>query len=90
MRVVVLAHTFPVNEAHCDIAIPAGDITALAETVRRMSGILEEKLNRISENGPRFYENNFAKELRINQLERLLMDKLRLTYLVFYDKICCI
>lgn len=61
-----------VNEAGCGIAVPAGDSSAMAEAVRKMSDMPSTNLNALGKNGRQFYENNFTKEMRMNQLEQLL------------------
>lgn len=63
-----------VDEARCGIAVPAGDSAALSEAVMRMFGMPKEELNRLGENGRVFYKKNFAKELRMDQLEELLAE----------------
>lgn len=61
-----------VKDAKCGFAVNAGDSKALAETIVKMSKALKSDLKKLGENGKKFYDKNFKKEQRINQLENIL------------------
>ncbi len=61
-----------VREAQCGVAVPAGDSDTLSEAVRRMATMPKDELNLLGENGRKFYENNFTKEMRMEQLEKIV------------------
>ena len=61
-----------VNEAKCGIAVNAGDSEVFATAIKAFSKITKEELKRFGHNGKEFYENNFTKQQRINQLNDLL------------------
>ena len=63
-----------VKEADCGIAVAAGDFKGLAEAVKKMATMDERNLCTFGKNGKRFYEENFRKALRIEQLENLLYE----------------
>ena len=51
----------------------AGDYEALAKAVCTMSELNDSRLKAYGENGKSFYEANFRKEQRIEQLQELLI-----------------
>ena len=61
-----------VKEADCGMSVKAGDYSTLADAIQQMSTLPKEKLLIFGQKGKNFYEEHFRKELRINQLEKLL------------------
>lgn len=65
-----------INEASCGIAVPANDIDSFIDALKKMSSMDKEKLDLMGKNGKKYYEENFMKEYRINQLDELLKNGL--------------
>lgn len=61
-----------VNEANCGIAVSANNVEDFVEAVQKMYELPTDKLNQLGINGRKFYEENFTKEQRIEQLIKLL------------------
>lgn len=61
-----------INEAECGCAVPANDKNAFIDAVKRMSEMKEQELSAMGVNGKKFYEENFRKEQRIEQLDEML------------------
>ena len=61
-----------VKEAECGMAVGAGDFEGLAESIMNLSKMNNKKLNIFGENGKTFYNQNFTKNQRIEQLVSLL------------------
>ena len=61
-----------VKEANCGFAVNAGDYEAFAKAVMKMAKMNKVELNTLGKNGKLFYEQNFTKVQRINQLTKLL------------------
>ena len=61
-----------VNESKCGFAVPANDVKGFVDTVKLMAKLSNDELTIIGLNGKLFYEQNFTKEQRINQLTNLL------------------
>lgn len=60
------------EEANCGIAVNAGDSNGLSEAVRKMKNMNYAELEKMGVTGKIFYNNNFRKEQRIDQLEKLI------------------
>lgn len=65
-----------INEASCGIAVPANDIDSFITTIQKMSSMDKDQLDLMGKNGKKYYEENFMKEYRINQLDELLKNGL--------------
>lgn len=65
-----------INEASCGIAVPANDIDSFITAIQKMSSMDKEQLDLMGKNGKKYYEENFMKEYRINQLDALLKNGL--------------
>ena len=61
-----------VKKAECGIAVNAGDYNGLSDAIQKMQEMNSVALLKLGENGKRFYNDNFRKELRIQQLQELL------------------
>lgn len=61
-----------VKEANCGFAVNAGDYEDFAKAVMKMAKMNKVELNTLGKNGKLFYEQNFTKVQRINQLTKLL------------------
>ena len=61
-----------VKKANCGFTVNAGAYEALAKAVMKMAKMNKVELNTLSKNGKLFYEQNFTKVQRINQLTKLL------------------
>lgn len=61
-----------INEAKCGVAVPANDKKAFIQSVEKMSKMEKEDLLKMGQNGKSFYEKNFRKEQRIEQLCKML------------------
>lgn len=61
-----------VNEAKCGLAVEAGNCVVFADAVLKLSVMSNEDLALMGQNGKRYYEKNFRKDLRIKQLVDLL------------------
>lgn len=57
-----------VEEANCGISIPANDEKAFIQAIEKMSKMPKEELSKMGQNGKSFYEKNFRKEQRMEQL----------------------
>lgn len=65
-----------INEAKCGIAVPANDIDSFITAIKKMSSMDKDQLDLMGKNGKKYYEENFMKEYRINQLDALLKNGL--------------
>lgn len=65
-----------INEASCGIAVPANDIDSFITAIKKMSSMDKAQLDLMGKNGKKYYEENFMKEYRINQLDALLKNGL--------------
>lgn len=63
-----------VREANCGIAVSAGDGNALSKALKRMVVMPKEELGLLGKSGKKFYENNFTKEMRMEQLEKMIAE----------------
>lgn len=61
-----------VEEAKCGLSVKAGDSEHFAAAIEALSKMSKEELEKLGHNGKVFYENNFTKQQRINQLNDLL------------------
>jgi glycosyltransferase involved in cell wall biosynthesis len=61
-----------VNEANCGFAVPANDVDSFVEAVNKMCELPTEKLKQLGMNGKKYYEENFTKEQRIEQLFNII------------------
>lgn len=61
-----------VKEAECGMAVAAGDSEGLAKAVRKMAEMPENELKIFGENGKKFYDENFTKEQRMEQLSCII------------------
>ena len=61
-----------IKEADCGMAVNAGDFNGLSEAIEKMAEMPENKLKIFGENGKKFYDENFTKEQRMEQLTELL------------------
>lgn len=61
-----------IKEADCGMVVNAGDFNGLSEAIEKMAEMPENKLKIFGENGKKFYDENFTKEQRMEQLTELL------------------
>lgn len=61
-----------VKEANCGISVPANDEKAFVQAVVKMSEMPKEELLKMGQNGKSYYEKNFTKEQRMEQLCSML------------------
>lgn len=61
-----------VNEAKCGFAVPANDIDAFVDAIKKMYNLSKDELNQLGMNGKKYYEDNFTKEQRIEHLIKIL------------------
>lgn len=61
-----------VQEADCGISVPANDEKSFARAVEKMSEMPKEELSKMGQSGKSFYEKNFRKEQRMEQLWNML------------------
>ena len=64
-----------VNESQCGIAVPANDINGFVEAVKKLASLSTENINQLGINGKTYYEENFTKEQRMEQLTRILLSE---------------
>jgi glycosyltransferase involved in cell wall biosynthesis len=57
-----------IRESHCGIAVPSSSKENLVQAIEKMVAMPRDELTSLGNNGKKFYEINFRKELRINQL----------------------
>ncbi|MBR5581635.1 MAG: glycosyltransferase family 4 protein [Treponema sp.] len=62
-----------VNESKCGIAVPANDVNSFVEAVKKLASLSEENIDQFGINGKTYYEMNFTKEQRMDQLIRILL-----------------
>lgn len=60
-----------VQEADCGFSVSAGDSEAFANAVEKMYSLSKDELNNLGKNGEHFYNKNFTKQQRIEQLNQL-------------------
>lgn len=63
-----------VEEAKCGFSANAGNSEEFAAAIEALSKMTKEELGKLGHNGKEFYENNFTKQQRINQLNNLLKE----------------
>lgn len=63
-----------VHEAKCGFAVLTNDSNTFSEVVKRMAATPKEELGQLGENGRKYYENNFTKEMRMEQLEKMITE----------------
>ena len=63
-----------VKEAECGFSANAGKSGDFAAAIEALSKMTKEELEKLGYNGKQFYENNFTKQQRINQLNDLLKE----------------
>lgn len=61
-----------VKEATCGFSVNAGDYTTFSKAILTMSKMTKSELVELGHNGKKFYENNFKKQQRIEQLCEIL------------------
>lgn len=61
-----------VKEATCGFSVNAGDYTTFSKAILTMSKMTKSELVELGYNGKKFYENNFKKQQRIEQLCEIL------------------
>ncbi len=61
-----------VNEAKCGFAVPTNDVETFVEAVNKIYELPTEKLKQLGMNGKKYYEENFTKEQRIEQLFNII------------------
>lgn len=61
-----------VEEATCGFSVNAGDYTTFSKAILTMSKMTKSELVELGHNGKKFYENNFKKQQRIEQLCEIL------------------
>lgn len=61
-----------VTEAQCGISVPANNKTAFMAAITKLSKMNSDELKTLGANGKLYYQNNFTKEQRIEQLCTIL------------------
>ena len=61
-----------VNETKCGYVAPANDVDAFVDAINKMYDLSKDELNQLGMNGKKYYEENFTKEQRIEQLLEIL------------------
>lgn len=61
-----------VKEAECGMAVAAGDSKGLTDAIKKMAAMENNAICAYGENGMNFYETNFTKKQRIDELVSLL------------------
>lgn len=64
-----------VNETKCGYVTPANDVDAFVDAINKMYELSKDELNQLGMNGKKYYEENFTKEQRIEQLVEILQNK---------------
>ena len=64
-----------VNETNCGYVAPANDVDAFVDAINKMYELSKDELNQLGMNGKKYYEDNFTKEQRIEQLLEILRNK---------------
>ena len=62
-----------IREAQCGLAVNADDVDGFVQAIEKIANSSKDNLSTWGENGKKFYDNNFTKEQRINQLMELMM-----------------
>ncbi len=65
-----------ITEAKCGLSVPVGDSDKLIEAIIMLSKMSQNDLKIMGESAKKYYDNNFRKEMRIEQLERLFFELL--------------
>jgi glycosyltransferase involved in cell wall biosynthesis len=60
-----------INEAKCGFAVPSGNPEFLKDTIQTLYNIPKTDLIEMGLNGKKYYERNFRKEERMDQLDKL-------------------
>ena len=63
-----------VNETNCGFVAPANDVDAFVDVIDKMYNLSKDELNQLGVNGKKYYEQNFTKEQRIEQLINILKE----------------
>ena len=63
-----------VNETNCGYVAPANDVDAFVDAINKMYDLSKDELNQLGMNGKKYYEENFTKEQRIEQLVEILRE----------------
>jgi len=63
-----------IEESGSGTAVPAGDAAALAEGVRRLYGMSRQAREALGQNGRRYFEQHFERELLLDRLEGWMKD----------------
>lgn len=63
-----------VKETKCGVSVAAGDYTELVKAIHKMSMMDKSKLCAFGKSGKDFYDKNFTKSQRIEQLNLILME----------------
>lgn len=58
-----------IQESGSGVAAPAGDAAALAEGVRRLHGLSRQEREAMGQNGRRYFEQHFERELLLDRLD---------------------
>lgn len=66
-----------INSASCGIASNAGDVVQFRNAVRKFLELDKKALKQMGENGRKYYLENFAKEKRIDQLDKMLKNLMK-------------
>lgn len=61
-----------INVSNCGFAVPANDKGAFISALKKMASLSKEELLQLGKNGKEYYEKNFTKEQRMEQLLELL------------------
>lgn len=62
-----------IREAQCGLGVNANDVDGFVQAIEKITNSPKDVLSTWGENGKKFYENNFTKEQRINQLMELMV-----------------
>lgn len=57
-----------INEARCGISVPASSLDSFISAINQIYTMSKEELSLLGKNGKSFYDDNFRKEYRIDQL----------------------
>ena len=63
-----------ITAAKCGLSVPVGDSDKLIEAIIMLSKMSQNDLEIMGKNAKKYYDNNFRKDMRIEQLERLFLD----------------
>jgi glycosyltransferase involved in cell wall biosynthesis len=60
-----------INKTKCGVTVPVGDRVLLKAAIQNLYHMPKEELMEMSSNGKKYYEQNFTKEKRMDQLDKL-------------------